>query len=158
MRYIKLFLAMSEEELREERMELSDYIRSLNDLYVERGIFFELCESGTADDRLIDEAQYFFLLFYRNAEHKLLEEFDRALETFSAKGAPKIVTYFKVAEDRAISEEVRSFMKRLETGLEHFYNHFESLDTVKLGMLLEMARNEETKLELRLEDGKLFAN
>ena len=158
MRYIKLFLAMSEEELREERMELSDYIRSLNDLYVERGIFFELCESGTADDRLIDEAQYFFLLFYRNAEHKLLEEFDRALETFSAKGAPKIVTYFKVAEERAISEEVRSFMKRLETGLEHFYNHFESLDTVKLGMLLEMARNEETKLELRLEDGRLYAN
>ena len=63
MRYIKLFLAMSEAELREERMELSDYIRSLNDLYVERGIFFELCESGTADDRLIDEAQYFSCFF-----------------------------------------------------------------------------------------------
>ena len=31
MKYIKLFLAMSEAELREERMELSDYIRSLNE-------------------------------------------------------------------------------------------------------------------------------
>ena len=68
MKYIKIFLAMSEADMKEEKAELADYIRSLNDLYVGRGIFFEICGPGEEDADYIDESQYFFLLFYRDAD------------------------------------------------------------------------------------------
>ena len=158
MKYIKIFLAMSEADMEEEKAELADYIRSLNDLYVKRGIFFELCVPGEEDADYIDESQYFFLIFYRDADEKIIRDFDVAIEKFNVSAIPKIVTYFKIAEDNSISEGVRSFMERLEKGMEHFYNKFESIDTVKLSMLLEMARNQETKLDIEFRDGRIFAD
>ena len=158
MKYITIFLAMSEADMKEEKAELANYIRLLNDLYVKRGIFFELCGFGEADVGYIDESQYFFLLFYREADEKIIRDFDVAIEKFNVNAAPKIVTYFKIAEDGSISEGVRSFMERLEKGMEHFYNKFESIDTVKLSILIEMARNQEMKLDIEFQDGKIFAD
>ena len=149
---------MSEADMEEEKAELADYIRSLNDLYVKRGIFFELCGPREADAGYIDESQYFFLLFYREADEEIVKDFDIAIEKFNVNAASKIVTYFKIAEENSISEGVRSFMERLEKGMEHFYNKFESIDTVKLSMLLEMARNQETKLDIEFKDGKILAD
>ena len=158
MKYIKIFLAMSEADMKEEKAELANYIRSLNDLYVGRGIFFEICGPGEKDAEYIDESQYFFLLFYREADEQIIRDFDVAIEKFNVSAAPKIVTYFKIAEDNSISEGVRSFMERLEKGMEHFYNKFDNIDTVKLSMLLEMARNQETKLDIEFKDGKILAD
>ena len=158
MKYIKIFLAMSEEDMGAEFNELSDYIRSLNDLYIGRSIFFELCMPGETDADDIDGSQYFFLLFYRDADENIVEDFDIALKKFNANKTPKIVTYFKIAEEGSISEGVRSFMERLEKGLEHFYNKFDNIDTVKLSMLLEMARNQETKIDIEFQDGKVLAD
>ena len=157
-KYIKIFLAMSEEDMGMELNELSDYIRSLNDLYIGRSIFFELCMPGETDADDIDGSQYFFLLFYRDADERIVEDFDIALKKFNASKTPKIVTYFKIAEEGSISEGVRSFMERLEKGLEHFYNKFDNIDTVKLSMLLEMARNQETKIDIEFQDGKILAD
>ena len=42
MKQIRLFVASSLVEFKEERLELGNYIRSLNDIYVERGIYFKL--------------------------------------------------------------------------------------------------------------------
>ena len=158
MKYIKIFLAMSEADMKEEKAELADYIRSLNDLYIGKSIFFELCMPGETDADDIDDSQYFFLLFYRDTDEKIVEDFDIALMKFNVSAAPKIVTYFKIAEENSISEGVRSFMERLEKGMEHFYNKFESIDTVKLSMLLEMARSQETKLDIEFKDGKILAD
>ena len=158
MKYIKIFLAMSEEDMGAELNELSDYIRSLNDLYIGRNIFFELCMPGETDADDIDGSQYFLLLFYRDAEEKIVEDFDIALKKFNVSKTPKIVTYFKIAEEDSISEGVKSFMERLEKGLGHFYNKFDNIDTVKLSMLLEMARNQETKLDIEFQDGKVLAD
>ena len=77
MKYIKLFIASSIIEFAQERASLSDFIRSLNDIYVPRGIYFQLtiCEdlsNAVAKDRkqaeynqTIREAQYFYILFGR---------------------------------------------------------------------------------------------
>ena len=158
MKYIKIFLAMSDADMKKEKAELADYIRSLNDLYIGRSIFFELCMPGETDTDDIDNSQYFFLLFYRDADEKIVEDFDIALKKFNASETPKMVTYFKIAEGKSISEGVRSFMERLEKEMEHFYNKFESIDTVKLSMLIEMARNQETKVDIESQDGKIFAD
>ena len=152
----KIVLAMSEADLGEERMELSNYITSLNDLYVGRNVYLKLCES--CDNNDMDEAQYFFLVAYRNVEDKLIESLNRAIKNFNTNNVPQISVYFKVTEDGELSNEAIPFMERFEAGQVHFYNKFQNIDTVKLGILLELARNEETRLDLRLEDGKLFAN
>ncbi len=46
MKFIKIFLASSIVEFRNERQQMGNFIRSLNDIYVKRGIYFELaiCE------------------------------------------------------------------------------------------------------------------
>ena len=46
MKKIKIFLASSVVEFEHERKELGDYIRTLNDMYIERDIYFNLviCE------------------------------------------------------------------------------------------------------------------
>lgn len=71
MKYIKLFIASSIIEFAQERASLSDFIRLLNDIYVPRGIYFQLtiCEdlsNAVAKDRkqaeynqAIRESQYF---------------------------------------------------------------------------------------------------
>ena len=152
----KIVLAMSEADLGEERMELSNYITSLNDLYVGRNVYLKLCES--CDNNDMDEAQYFFLVAYRNVEDKLIESLNRAINNFNTNKIPKVSVYFKVTENGELSNEAISFMERFEDGQVHFYNKFQNIDMVKLGILLELARNEETRLDLRLEDGKLYAN
>ena len=72
-KYIKIFLASSIAEFEHERRELGDYIRSLNDIYVERGIYFQLtiCEylsNAVAKKRKQDEynqsirdSQFFYI-------------------------------------------------------------------------------------------------
>ena len=73
MNYIKLFLASSIVEFEREREELRAYIKSLNDIYVRRDIYFELiaCEDlpkHVAKDRKQEEynahirdSQYFYV-------------------------------------------------------------------------------------------------
>lgn len=79
MKYIKIFLASSVVEFEKERQELGKFVRSLNDIYIKRGLYFELnlCEdlSNAVDkerkqneyNKLIRKCQYFYILFGRYA-------------------------------------------------------------------------------------------
>lgn len=159
MKYIKLFIASSIIEFAQERASLSDFIRSLNDIYVPRGIYFQLtiCEdlsNAVAKDRkqaeynqTIRESQYFYILFGRGSDRAddaiyTIEEFDTALDQFRKAGAPKIYTYFRqLPEGESASKNVRDFMNRLDQEIGHYYSTFGNVDTIKLNMLLELTRD-----------------
>jgi tetratricopeptide (TPR) repeat protein len=171
MQEIHIFLASSIDELKWDRMEIGDYIRKLNDIYSKSGLYFRLhmCEDesdAVAKMRkqdeyndMIRESQIFFVLFYTKAGAYTIEEFDVALEEFRKKGTPKIVTYFKRADDEnSVSDDVKQFMARLDKELEHYYNFYSSLDTVKLTMILELARDKALGIRLLLRDGDLTSN
>lgn len=171
MKYIKIFLASSIEEFAKERKELGDYIRSLNDIYVKRGIYFQLnlCEdlsnalSGDRKqdeyDRLIRESDYFYVIFGRKAGEYTIEEFDTALRQFQESGRPGIYTYFmKLPDERERAESVQRFMERLDRQLLHFYSMFEHLDSIKLNILLEISRDPQVNGKIVFEDGSAFLN
>ena len=171
MKYIKLFIASSIVEIAQERASLSDFIRSLNDIYVPRGIYFQLtiCEdfsNAVAKDRkqaeynqTIREAQYFYILFGRGSDRAddaiyTIEEFDTALNQFRKAGAPKIYTYFRqLPEGESASKNIRDFMNRLDQEIGHYYSTFGNVDTIKLNMLLELTRDQTVGGTVKVEDG-----
>ena len=171
MKYIKLFIASSIVEFAQERASLSDFIRSLNDIYVPRGIYFQLtiCEdfsNAVAKDRkqaeynqTIREAQYFYILFGRGSDRAddaiyPIEEFDTALNQFRKAGAPKIYTYFRqLPEGESASKNIRDFMNRLDQEIGHYYSTFGNVDTIKLNMLLELTRDQTVGGTVKVEDG-----
>lgn len=152
-------------EFAKARMELSDYIRSLNDIYVKRNIYFELviCEhlsNALAEERTqeeynrqIRESQFFYIIFGIQAGCYSLEEFEVALVQFRASGAPKNYTYFRaLPEDEEIEQGIKDFMQRLNKELGHYYSTFTHLDTIKLNLLLELTRDLCSKV--KLENGQ----
>ncbi len=170
MKTISIFLASSIEEFKFERLELGDFIRQLNDIYSPELYFrLHLCEDESDAmsalrkqeeyNRMIRESQLFFVIFYTKVGQYTVEEFNVALEEFRKKNSPKIVTYFKaLKEGENPTEDIKRFMKRLDEELGHYYNLFSSLDTVKLSMVLEVARDKSLGLNLELKDSVLSSN
>ena len=167
MYYIKIFIASSISEFRAQRMELGDYIRSLNDIYVRRGIYFELVlsedlsntlASGRKQDEInreISDSRFFYILIGQKAGPYTLEEFDCALERSRECGSPRIYTYFyRSPEDRTPEQSTIDFMERLDKRLGHYYCLFENLDAIKLNLLIELARDESVRAALSVQDGQ----
>ena len=167
MKYVKIFLASSVVEFEKERRELGDYIRSLNDIYVKRGIYFELnlCEdlSNAIDkerkqeqyNRIIRDSQYFYILFGNHAGEYTIEEFDVAWEQFRSSGEPKLYTYFMQLPDGQPAEKtVQDFMSRLDKEIGHYYSMFSHLDSVKLNMLIELTRDPTLHSTVKFEGGQ----
>jgi tetratricopeptide (TPR) repeat protein len=171
MKFIKIFLASSVVEFENERKDLGDYIRTLNDCYIKQGIYFELtiCEdlsNAIAAERKqeeynkkIRESQYFYVLFGKDVGAYTVEEFEVALKQFRETGAPHIYTYFyQLAEEESISKTVTDFRERLDREIGHYYSLFSHLDSVKLNILLELTRNKEVVADLKLEEGQAVLN
>lgn len=167
MKCIHLFIASSVVEFENERNELGNYIRSLNDIYLEHNIYFKLtmCENLTSAIELngkqnfynskIRESDYFYVIFGKNAGEYTLEEFDVAMESFNATGKPKIYTYFMQLSDGKVSNDVLSFMKRLDDELGHYYSLFTHIDSIKLNILLEFSRDPQITSDISVENAHI---
>lgn len=168
MKYIKLFLASSIEEFQHERQELATYITSLNNIYVRRGLFFELniCENlsnAVAKERkqaeyndCIRECQYFYVMFGERARQYSIEEFDVALQAFRETGSPKVYVYFlQLPEGRTAEDSVTQFMARIDQELRHYYSSFTHIDTIKLNLIMEFCRDAVVGGQVSLEDGQV---
>lgn len=167
MKFIKIFLASSIVEFENERRQLGDFLRSLNDSYVRRGIYLELVLCEDLDNALamerkqqeynqqIRDSQYFYIIFGRRAGEYTIEEFDVALEQFRQKGAPRIYTYFlDLPADQPPEQSLLDFMDRLDKQLGHYYSTFSHIDAIKLNLLLELMRDPAVGGQVSFEDGR----
>jgi Leucine-rich repeat (LRR) protein len=144
---VKLFLASSG-ELMDDRDGFELYLRQLNDLYREKGIYLEVKRwenflDAMSETRLQDEynqevaaCDIFIGLFFTKVGKYTEEEFDTAYGQFKNTGRPKIYTYFKLGKidlDRAKVEELESLRKFQEKlgKLGHFLTKYESMDDLK---------------------------
>ncbi len=174
MNYIKIYFALSD-ELAKEQDELADYIRSLNDFYHDREIFFEVNFSedpfdafddfpSTSDNEenqidAIRESNYFYLIFGYHDDEGIREKFDMALEEFSKNGTPKIYTYFKQLPVGVETEQgIKDFIDRLDQAIGHYYSQFVHIDSVKLNILLELTNTSKNGDKLEFEDGHATIN
>lgn len=173
MKKITIFLASSVLEFRAERKELGDFIRSLNNIYIEKGIYYEFIVSNAVDkkrkqeqyNKIIEQCDYFYILIGSTIGRYTMEEFKIALRNFKLHGYPKIYTYFINSEKISIAGEaiVSDFKKELEQNIGHYYNVYKNIDSIKLNLLVELLRDsfvynvEQDKSELKSGD-ILFKN
>lgn len=154
MRHIKVFLASSTSEFKDERKEFGDFIRALNNIYIEKNIYYELlvCEdisNAVSNERkqvqynlLIEQSDYFYMLIGDGIGQYTMEEFEVALRHFKVYGRPKIYTYFATNENPLDdSLVIAKLKKKLETEIGHYYSFYNSIDTVKLNLLMEFSKD-----------------
>ena len=91
MKRIRIFLASSITDLKFDRIEIGNFFRQLNDIYIESGIYFELamCEdydNGIALegkqselDKLICDSELVFFIFFKRVGEYTVHEFEVAL-------------------------------------------------------------------------------
>ena len=161
---IKIFLASSIVELKNERMELENFIYTVGMEFMRKyNVMLQplLCENF--DDALtrarkqdeynrsIRESEYCFFIFFTKVGDYTKEEFDVAYEQFLKSGKPKIYTYFKNVDEGNAEQSIRDFMQKLDRELGHYYGTFSDLDTIKLRILLSLKLDEMDFLEIKAE-------
>ena len=175
---IKIFIGSSIDELQDERNKLDLFLTKLGkrlcEKYVDRGLYINIepvrCEDvdpAIKGDRKQDEyndllrnCDICVFLFFTKAGKYTLEEFDNALDAFRSSGnvAPKIYTFFKRSGEIEVEHTVTDFMKRLDKDLQHYYSVFDSIDTVKLQLLLHLSILNSDFIAVEFEDGKCYVN
>lgn len=146
---ITVFLGCSR-ELEPDQRELGDFFSELNDILSGHGSYLRLVrwQWDGRNDPLKDYAaavrksSLCLFLYFTTAGAGMEERFSEALEAFRTGGRPQIVTWFReVADEKDLSAELRAFRDRLDGELRHFYNTYGTIDSVKLGVLLQIARD-----------------
>ena len=147
---IHIFLGSSLDELHENRMEIGNYVRKLNDIYRDRDVYIKLyeCEDENAAmvkgrkqeeyNEEIRQSDIFLVLFYNKAGQYTIEEFHEAYKQFQKTGAPAILTCFRQGEGYAPDQSVLEFMDELDKQLGHYFKRYTHIDSVKLTLLLQM--------------------
>ncbi len=171
MKTIKIFLASSINDLHDERMEISSFVCcTLQKIFGDSvKLELEMCEndSGTVSkerkqdeyNRYICESDYLFIMFWHNAGEFTVEEFRTAYEHFKKTDKPHIIPFVKLlpAGDRG-TEELARFLGYMRDELQHYYLEFRHVDTVKLRILLALARDPDLHMSVELRDAQVMVN
>ncbi len=169
MKRIKIFLASSITDLKFDRVEIGNFFRQMNDIYIESGVYFDLimCEDydntiavdgkQSQFDQEIRASELVFFLFFKKVGDYTRHEFEVALDQYKEIGKPKILTYFKYVDSPENAEQdILSFMQVLDKEIRHYYNVYNCIDTLKLGIFMQIKMMHLDESEITFEDGKIF--
>jgi len=162
MNKLKLLVAGSSDEFGAEMTEIGDFVRGLNDCYLDKGLYFSLTKSGGIDDGGCDEygqtltgCDLAFYLFHMKVDQGMTEALDATLDCYRKNGKPKVITYFKTS-DTPPTEAVGWLKERLGRETDYYYNTYSHIDTLKLGLLMNIKQLDLDGVDVRLEDGKAW--
>ena len=143
MKNIKIFLVPSSDAVMGDMTEVRDFFRQLNEMYFDSGINFSILNANEMTENELKEhvadSDLSFFLFFEDVSAVMRSCFDIFFESFKKTDKPKIVTYFKYTESpNDMTEAVREFSQMLGNELKHYYNNYNSIDTLKLGILMQI--------------------
>ena len=143
MKNIKIFLVPSSDAVECDMTEVRDFFRQLNEMYFDSGINFSILNANEMTKNELKEhvadSDLSFFLFFEDVSDYMRSCFDIFFESFKNTDKPKIVTYFKYTESpNDMTEAVREFSQMLGNELRHYYNNYNSIDTLKLGILMQI--------------------
>ena len=152
-RKITIFLASSE-ELINDRNSFSDLIRSLDDIYEDRGIriklqrwedFFAFCtRTRTQDDynKVLSASDMCICLFHKRAGQYTIEEFHHAIDQYKRTGDhPKTYVYARaLVEGEIEEEELKQFKDELFKQMGHYWCNYATEDSMKLHFIMQFER------------------
>ena len=143
MKNIKIFLVPSSDAVECDMTGVRDFFRQLNEMYFDSGINFSILNANEMTKNELKEhvadSDLSFFLFFEDVSDDMRSCFDIFFESFKKTDKPKIVTYFKYTESpNDMTEAVREFSQMLGNELRHYYNNYNSIDTLKLGILMQI--------------------
>ena len=143
MKNIKIFLVPSSDAVMGDMTGVRDFFRQLNEMYFDSGINFSILNANEMTEDELEEhvadSDLSFFLFFEDVSDDMRSCFDIFFESFKKTDKPKIVTYFKYTESpNDMTEAVREFSQMLGNELKHYYNNYNSIDTLKLGILMQI--------------------
>ena len=143
MKNIKIFLVPSSDAVMGDMTEVRDFFRQLNEMYFDSGINFSILNANEMTKNELKEhvadSDLSFFLFFEDVSAVMRSCFDIFFESFKTTDKPKIVTYFKYTESpNDMTDAVREFSQMLGNELKHYYNNYNSIDTLKLGILMQI--------------------
>ena len=143
MKNIKIFLVPSSNAVMGDMTGVRDFFRQLNEMYFDSGINFSILNANEMTENELNEhvadSDLSFFLFFEDVSDYMRSCFDIFFESFKKTDKPKIVTYFKYTESpNDMTEAVREFSQMLGNELKHYYNNYNSIDTLKLGILMQI--------------------
>ena len=143
MKNIKIFLVPSSDAVMGDMTGVRDFFRQLNEMYFDSGINFSILNANEmTEDELkehVADSDLSFFLFFEDVSDYMRSCFDIFFESFKNTDKPKIVTYFKYTESpNDMTDAVREFSQMLGNELRHYYNNYNSIDTLKLGILMQI--------------------
>ena len=143
MKNIKIFLVPSSDAVECDMTGVRDFFRQLNEMYFDSGINFSILNANEMTKNELKEhvadSDLSFFLFFKDVSDDMRSCFDIFFESFKKTDKPKIVTYFKYTESpNDMTDAVREFSQMLGNELRHYYNNYNSIDTLKLGILMQI--------------------
>lgn len=152
---VRIVLAADAAAFSQERAELRDFVKSLN----EEGssVSYELL-TQEALEKEEEAGQSFYLLIGQEFGEEENGIFHKVYDRFCRTGAPAMYTYFHRKETDPLTDSVRAFMKELDEEIGHFFNLYEDLDSVKLGILMELARSADLEEAFAINGGSACLN
>ena len=143
MKKIKIFLVPSSDAVECDMTGVRDFFRQLNEMYFDSGINFSILNANEMTENELKEhvadSDLSFFLFFEDVSDYMRSCFDIFFESFKKTDKPKIVTYFKYTESpNDMTDAVREFSQMLGNELKHYYNNYNSIDTLKLGILMQI--------------------
>ena len=164
MKNIKIFLVPSSNAVMGDMTGVRDFFRQLNEMYFDSGINFSILNANEMTENELEEhvadSDLSFFLFFEDVSDYMRRCFDIFFESFKNTDKPKIVTYFKYTESpNDMTEAVREFSQMLGNELKHYYNNYNSIDTLKLGILMQIKvmRLDASQITIS-DDGKICLN
>ena len=164
MKKINIYIGSTEEDLREESIELKNFVHRMADDLAEKGYDVDIRplpregENFTEED--IRNSEMCFFLFNRHAGDENERNLDFAYNVFKASvnERPKVYVYFRIPDrDESVDVSVSKLREKIDKQYSHFYGSFSDLDTVKLRMLLNLKFQEMDYLPVEIDgDGLLF--
>ena len=151
MKKVKIFIGSSIEELKDDRREIGNFFRQLNDLYLDNGIYFQLIMCEDYDDAIeadgkqskydkeILDSELSVFIFFKKVGQYTEHEFNIAYNSFKAELRPKILTVFKCVDDAGqVLDSVRFFADKLDRELKHYYKTYVNSDSLKLWLIMQI--------------------
>ena len=159
-----VFFTSSAEELKYERLRLTDFVNNFSVDYLEQ--FFEIrlkpvsCASEDKQaeyDDAIRESRMCFFVFDKEVSDYTEHELEVAKAAFDKTELPKIYFFFKKPHGEQFSEEVAALQAKLDKDFGHYYTFFEDIDTVHLRIVLQIMRQVLPEVSIELKDGQVLA-
>lgn len=162
---VRMFLASSIDDLKDDRVEIGNFIRMMDKIYSHHGvkIILNMCEDEVSAisktrkqeeyNQQIRDSQLCFVLFFNKAGERTVEEFHVAHESYLAKDYPRTVVCFKKGQGYAPDQTMLAFREYLEKELGCDYEVYEQIDSLKLKLCIMLMNLD---VPVRVGDGKVL--